>query len=76
MTRFYYCFEIEEEKQNKVDMWSKKVAAFSKIIQNAGYCVRMSPSLAQIKKYLKKNASKSQLNSITEANVAEKFALF
>ena len=78
MTRFYYCFEIEEEKQNKVDMWSKKVAAFSKIIQNAGYCVRMPPSLAQIKKYLKKvkNASKSQLNSITEANVAEKFALF
>ena len=59
-------------------MWSKKVAAFSKIIHNAGYCVRMPPSLAQIKTYLKKekNASKSQLNSITEANVAEKFALF
>ena len=31
-----------------------------------------------IKKYLKKekNASKSQLDSITETNVAEKFALF
>ena len=59
-------------------MWSKKVAAFSKIIQNAGYCVRMPPSLAQIKKYLKKvkNASKTQLDSITEVNVAEKFALF
>ena len=40
--------------------------------------LRMSSSLNQIKKYLKKekNASKSQLNSITEANVAEKFALF
>ena len=38
----------------------------------------MPPSLAQIKKYLKKvkNASKTQLDSITEVNVAEKFALF
>ena len=59
-------------------MWSQKVAAFSKIIQNAGYYVRIPPSLNQIKKYLKKekNASKSQLDSITAANVAEKFALF
>ena len=59
-------------------MWNQKVAAFSKIIQNAGYCVKMSPSLNQIKKYLKKekNTSKSQLNSTTKANVAEKFALF
>ena len=39
--------------------------------------LRMSSSLNQIKKYLKeKNVSKSQLNSITEANVAKKFALF
>jgi hypothetical protein len=53
MTRFYYCFEIEEEKQNKVDMWSKKVAAFSKIIQNARYCVRMPPKFRPNQKIFK-----------------------
>ena len=78
MTRFYYCFQIAEEKQKNVAAWSQKIAAFSKIIKDKGYCVRMPPSLNQIKKYLKKekNASKSQLDSITETNVAEKFALF
>ena len=38
------------EKQKKVAMWSQKVAAFSKIIHNAGYCLfKNVPSLNKIK---------------------------
>ena len=45
---------------------------------NINYCVRMPPSLKQIKKYLKaeKKLTKVQLDTITEVNVVEQFALY
>ncbi len=46
------------------------------IVKQAGYCKRDLPSLNQIKLYLKKekNVSKDVLGTLTETNIAEKFA--
>ena len=51
---------------------------YSGIIHDKGYCVRMSPSLKQIKMYLKveKKLTKVKSDAITEANVVEQFALY